>query len=70
MGLDCKVEGCETLGTGSEGIGGCGLWPKVGQKKCGGVRGKEGQKVEEGDMGYKDGKLVMVLVVVMVHMDD
>ena len=31
---------------------------------------EEGQKVEEGDMGYKDGKLVVVLVVVMVYMDD
>ena len=38
MGLDCKVEGCETLsggeamGTGIEGNGGCGPWTKVGQK--------------------------------------
>ena len=31
---------------------------------------EEGQKVKEGDMGYKDGKLVVVLVVVMVYMDD
>ena len=48
MGLDCKVEGCETLGTGSEGIGGCGPWPKVGQKKCGGVRGRRGPKGKRG----------------------
>ena len=31
---------------------------------------EEGLKVEEDDMGYKDGKLVVVLVVVMVYMDD
>ena len=70
VGLDCKVEGCETLGTGSEGIGGCGPWPKVGQKNVVVWEVEEGQKVEKGDMGYKDGKLVVVLVVVMVYMDD
>ena len=48
VGLDCKVEGCETLGTGSEGIGGCGPWPKFGQKKCGGVRGRRGPKGKGG----------------------
>ena len=47
MGLGCMVEGCETLsvweamGTGITG-GDRGLWPKVGQKNCGGVKKGKG----------------------------
>ena len=47
VGLDCKVEGCETLsvweamGTGIKGSDG-GPWPKVSQKNCSGVKKGKG----------------------------
>ena len=47
VGLGCMVEGCETLsvweamGTGITG-GDRGLWPKVGQKNCSGVKKGKG----------------------------
>ena len=46
--------GCEefsgevALGIGIAGSGGCGTWPKVGQKYCVGVKGKNGPKGKEG----------------------